>query len=424
MTVIPPGAKLAPVDLPPPPPSADPREPEANVSRGRNARTPQRHRSPLSSRASSPIRTSVVADLSSSPPLLAPKPRTAASGGHAFPHHGHPHLSRPSSPASIHSSGSAIFERDIELPAVASLSLNTSGSGTLTHKSSRIFHHPPHGSTLEQTVPAVLDDAGGGLSGLEIEAPAAASSVGMARTSSAQLSPVLRSRVISLPPSLSAGGKSPSRSPSPDRLGSSPQLASPSASAITSGSASGSPPPLNRASPPVATAPPVAIKHRPEPLRRLSSGPQLPGGWAFQDEDASGATAVLRSEPASGGQTPVPSAVPSHLTPTKDKRRISFISYNDLLLSVPTTVNTLGEITNGSLSPDHLPGAVSPSIPTRSPVVAASPVSLTGGVPAPPNDVLSRQALGGGPEWQREGLGRGLEQRLEDLAIHDHTAQA
>ncbi|WOO78528.1 uncharacterized protein LOC62_02G002075 [Vanrija pseudolonga] len=470
MTVIPPGAKLAPVDLPPPPPSADPREPEATATRGRNARTPQRHRSPLSSRASSPIRASVVTDLSSSPPLLAPKPRTAATGstaaavasgspvspagaktaGHAFPHHGHPHLSRPGSPASIHSSGSAIFERDIELPAVASLSLNTSGSGTLNHKSSRIFH--PHGSSLEQTVPAVLDDAvealtasepyGGGLSGLEIEAPAAASSVGMARTSSAQLSPALRARVISLPPSLSAGGKSPSRSPSPDRLGSSPvasspfslgqlsvqQLASPSASALAAGSAaSGSPPPpLNRASPPVASAPPVAIKHRPEPLRRLSSGPQLPGGWAFQDEDASGATAVLRSEPGSGGQTPVPSAVPSHLTPTKDKRRISFISYNDLLLSVPTTVNTLGEITSGSLSPDHLPGAVSPSIPTRSPVVAASPVSLSAGVglPAPPTDALSRQALVGGPEWQREGLGRGLEQRLEDLAIHDNGAQA
>lgn len=128
------------------------------------------------------------------------------------------------------------------------------------------------------------------------------------------------------------------------------------------------------------------------------------------------------------------SAVPSHLTPSKDKRRISFISYNDLLLSVPTTVTHLGEITSGQLSPDHLPGTVSPNI-TRSPAIPSSnPLSPSDSTSSVPQiDHKASWDAGSGPraglgfvpsgegEWSREGLGKGLEQRLEDLVQSKST---
>lgn len=472
----------APVDLPPPPPGADPREPEPSIRR--TSRTPQRGagaRSPLSSRASSPCRPQ-RGDSTSPPPLVAPTARSASATlgvhsphapasplknsssshalGHGYPHAlhhphaGHAHLSRPGSPASIHSSGSAIFERDIELPL---------GSQTLSSKASRIFH--PHGSQLEQSVPAVLDDAVEALTNapgeinlnaFEIEAPSVSSHMLGSRSPSAQLSPQTRSRVMSMERPRA------SRSPSPDRnnplLNSPPILAALSTQLQNVGggtSIAGSVPTLSNssvASPdqplsPISPIEPIEslsnstspTKHRPAPLRKMSSGPQLPGGWAFTDEDAEGATAVKEER----GPPPVPTSVPNSppqaqstaqptahtahaahgalLTPTtsnttaKEKRRISFISYNDLLLGVPTSVASLGEIASGNLSPDHLPGTLSPpplaaGNPTRSPVIGAS-VS-----PVNNRDSMSPQLEG---EWSREGLGRGLEQRLEDLVLLD-----
>lgn len=403
----------------------------------RVSRTPQRARSPLSSRASSPTRA--AADNAASPPLLSPKPRSASgslpnkgaspphrlfqhsvsatggsAGAHHNPiashgHHGHAalgaHLSRPSSPSSIHSSSSAIFERDIEQPP-ASISLNS--STTLSHKSSRIFH--PHGSNLEHTVPAVLDDAvealtasapAEGLSGLEIEAPA--SSSGGGRCTSATMSPGLRSRVASMQPRTRT---SASRSPSPETMlsgsPSSPTSAPLSLSALSS-----------HVSSPGSTLPPTsyeAMRDEPSsPTRRraASQGQQVPGGWTHAEED----TAAARDGSTSGNATPVPTAIPSHLNnTTKEKRRISFISYNDLLLSVPTTVTSLNEITSGNLSPDHLPGTISPNVTSRSPVIAAS-ASPVG------SHTEHMSPLGGHGEWSREGLGKGLEQRLEDLIL-------
>lgn len=399
------------------------------------------HASPVSS----PLKTS------SSSQHIAP------GHGHSIHSHaGHPHMSRPGSPASIHSSGSAIFERDIEIPI---------GSQTLSSKASRIFQ--PHGSQLEQTVPAVLDDAVEALTAtapgeinlnsFEIEAPSVSTHLGLgSRSPSAQLSPPTRSRVMSME------RQRASRSPSPERnnplLNSPPILAALSTQLQNVGggtSIAGSVPTLSNssvASPdqplsPVSPIEPIESisssplqKHRPTPLRKLSSGPQLPGGWAFTEEDSQGATAVkqqpgheLAPTVQSAQTAPVVQAPPNSahsgnlLTPTtsntagssKDKRRISFISYNDLLLGVPTSVASLGEIASGNLSPDHLPGTLSPIppvaanqgsnfVPSRSPVMSAT---------SPQNrDSLSLQLEG---EWSREGLGRGLEQRLEDLVVVD-----
>lgn len=242
----------------------------------------------------------------------------------------------------------------------------------------------------------------------------------------------------------------------------------------------------------------TASPSRPPMQTRLSTGLQLPGGWWSgwnKDKEAegseAGAAAAQAAEdrsksqadehlstptaaPAATTATPTPaaapvtpaSALPPHLTPSKQQsaRRISFLSPTDLLLSVPTQVTALGEITSGHLAPEHLPGTISPSLsPTpmpgpgggasaRSPGVPSvstfggagldlvrssspslgtpggssatgggSPTASTGagagasvfaGKEAP---VMLGPAHTTGGEWGREGLGKGLEQRLEDL---------
>ncbi|KAK1927988.1 hypothetical protein DB88DRAFT_60503 [Papiliotrema laurentii] len=490
MTLIPPGAQLGPADLPPPPPSADPREPSPTAIRGRSSRTPQRARSPgpvhyttPQSRGTSPSRPFITHNPSSdgSLPIIQPTPKhasasaTSTSTSSASPiappplnaHHSAPHLSRPSSPSSIHSSSSAIFERDIELPAVASLSINPNQpiQHTLSHKASRLSQLS-HGSPLESTVPAVLDDAvealqgvkgaPRGIEGLEIEAPAPIGSTGMARQPSATLASGANNsgRKQSIGPGAPGAKQFGSRSPSPVSVASrrSSGVVSPTrsppilAQLATQQAGTQSAATSDSTSPTSLVGGLAGNATRPTMPQRLSTGPQLPGGWAFGHAGASEkpSEAVIAEAPASSeeatGTAPVqpahvpspPPAIPSHLTPTKDKRRISFISYNDLLLSVPTTVTPLGEITSGALSPDHLPGTVSPTVPTRSPVIP----SACHGSAQIPNITGSKDAehqatweVGGGArpgglglgegEWEREGLGKGLEQRLEDLVRED-----
>ena len=352
--------------------------------------------------------------------------------------HGH-HLSRPPSPSSVHSSTSAIFERDIELPAVASLSINPQQTQTLAHKQSRL--HLTHGSALDHTVPSVLDDAvqalaanDGSVQSLEIEAPTAAG-VPMARQASA--GPLATSRTLSSGPPGPA-----SRSPSPPSAASSsiaspaspPTLSQLSTQISTGNISSGGPSPTSVASsgslPPFFGRPPIA--------KPPSSGAHVPtkADMPIPDEVSDKYTVACHFNASSRAElgliiqsshatsispptlTPTPSFQP-HLTPSKDKRRISFISYNDLLLSVPTSVTPLEDITSGTLSPDHLPGTVSPQVTMgRSPVIPSSS-SPTAALSPLPSSVEHRpsipRGLGLEGEWEREGLGKGLEQRLEDL---------
>lgn len=441
---------------------------------------------------------------------------TASPSGLHLPHH----ISRPSSPASIHSSTSAIFERDIELPAVQALSLQPTAASptphTFNHKPSRLGHLS-HGSTLDHTVPAVLDDAvealaeagtgtSRGLQGLEIEAPAPASGIAMARQSSASLAGIQRkgsglTAAFATPPrspspATTAGGVSRSSSMTPGSppilspLGQLGGLIRPAGSGHTGEKGV----PLSPSSPlspatsadaadtsptatPLGVAPASAV--RPPMQARTSTGPQLPGGWwsSFnEDKEKGGGAAAPTAAPTSavvaepsplsgsttagdsssslatggGGVAPV-SALPAHLSPNKQQstRRISFLSPTDLLLSVPTQVTPLGEITSGHLSPEHLPGTISPSLATTgtiagqgvlpgrsssalageilggaaSPSGTVSPSASVGtgaaGATAPPG-LASKDSIAAmrGPadgEWAREGLGKGLEQRLEDL---------
>ncbi|WWC58502.1 uncharacterized protein I303_101045 [Kwoniella dejecticola CBS 10117] len=488
MTQTPLGAQLSPVDLPPPPPGSDPREPSPTLTprqRG-GSRTPHRPHSPLASRDASPVRPigqgrSHSSELGTSPPsanlppLQHPIPKSSGTPSSSIPIHHAPHLSsRPSSPSSIHSSGSAIFERDIEFPPVASLS-TPNQPHTLNHKSSRLSHLS-HGSTLDHTVPAVLDDAvealtastdglSRGFEGLEIEAPAPApNGIGMARQSSS-----------SLPRKISSSGPHPllhSRSPSPVSVNSS--IASPATSPPILGQlhiqqAPGGVPGQSQVSPTAGIGESGLPGTVPRPAMppRMSTGPQVPGGWmsAFggvnsqpastspvQPEPINTATATSRepldehaSSPNSDGSnsapnsTLTPSSIPSHISPNKNRHRISYLSYNDLLSAVPTKVTSLEDITSGNLSPDHLPGTVSPSMSTRSPTISPhNPLSpsllgeqspaVGAGATSPPKSLQPKSSfdahrsaslgglgLGEG-EWEREGLGKGLEQRLEEVA--------
>ncbi|KAK4688896.1 hypothetical protein P7C73_g1211, partial [Tremellales sp. Uapishka_1] len=417
MTQIP----VAAMDLPPPPPSADPREPSPahSTANPRASRTPVKHRSPAASRTSSPQPLS-HRSLSPDVPLHQPVARNATSSPGAVAIQSLPHhlASRPSSPSSIHSSSSAIFERDIEAAPVASLTLNpANASNKLNHKPSKL-HALPHGSNLDHTVPAVLDDAvealardsGPNAVELEIEAPSSSAAPHiMARHSSTSLAGVGGAKKMSPGPG--------DRSPSPISITSRTSgMSSPAQSPPIFGQV-GSQPLGHDGSGSVS---PVGL--RPTLGARLSTGPLLPGGWAQAFGGAkAGTEAKPAASPAAIDETPAQppqAALPSHLSPSKEKRRVSFLSYNDLLLSVPTTITPFDDITSGNLSPDHLPGTVSPAH-GRSPIV-----------PPPPGGTLEKQhsweagrngglGLGNDGEWSREGLGKGLEQRLEDLVVNE-----
>jgi hypothetical protein len=277
----------APVDLPPPPPQSDPREPSPHVNTRQRIATPSRPRSPVGSRGSSPVRPPTQRSPSSDPTALSlvqPVPHNLSPSSSAVPilpalHHSHPHLSRPSSPSSVTSSTSAIFERDIEHPAVPSLSLNPNPIQThqLNHKSSRLQHlSHAHGSPLDHTVPAVLDDAvealtesgtSRGLEGLEIEFPASA----VPFTSSRKASTGPQGFMLNSRSSSPVSGASISPAQSPPILN---QLWTRTIVPPTGDHSSGGNSPTSMMGGNVP---------RPSMANREPTGPQLPGGWAFGD---------------------------------------------------------------------------------------------------------------------------------------------
>ncbi|KAI6039109.1 hypothetical protein EDC04DRAFT_2895670 [Pisolithus marmoratus] len=113
-------------------------------------------------------------------------------------------------------------------------------------------------------------------------------------------------------------------------------------------------------------------------------------------------------------------------SPTPPQKRLSFISYTDLLASTPAATIPLSSFTNCSVAepPPHIP-----RVSGYTGYAGCTGVGLSG----PDRDVMTREGgragsdrsagerdsvmmledLGG--EWAREGLGRGLEERLETL---------
>ncbi|KAL5634245.1 hypothetical protein ACGC1H_006162 [Rhizoctonia solani] len=218
--------------------------------------------------------------------------------------------SMPSSPTSVHSSSSAIFERDIEQPSFVSHVVKD------PHHISRAMTHE-----LDAAVPSVLSAA---ISALNVGSEDDVSVI-----APAQLNPRF------------------SRSPSP--------------------------------------------------TARHSTGPSPPA------TDTS--PALSPHQTGASPTSPVPPATPPHPIPrprksnpqlNTDTNRLSFMSYHDLLASTPVATVPLSSIVSGGGEPGHLPGVIGLH-GHRTSGIFGDDVSETHG------------------EFDREGLGRGLEERLEGV---------
>ncbi|KAJ7502460.1 hypothetical protein B0H11DRAFT_640420 [Mycena galericulata] len=289
----------------------------------------------------------------------------------------------PSSPTSVHSSSSAIFERDIE---PLHLSPATPGAKKDPHRIPR----SKTTESIDQSVPSVLDSAASILNSMASEdgdsiaviAPAPLSSPGLLDQGT------VRSR--------SSGFASPigsfrSRSPSPSpRTGNRTSLL------------------LNIPSPGALgqhqhVATPVPQSQFPTPP--VSSSPNSGSLTARQFVDPVTPTSALGENAYSTGTARQGQA----------NKRLSFMSYTDLLSSTPTATQPLSALTSPASSPSHIPGvslATDPSVAGSAYGGSGAPSLRNFGFGLGDED-RTMDDVGG--EWEREGLGKGLEERLEAL---------
>ncbi|KAL0959410.1 hypothetical protein HGRIS_014658 [Hohenbuehelia grisea] len=338
----------------------------------------------------------------------------------------------PSSPTSVHSSSSAIFERDVE---------------PIPCPSPPHPHHPPNPhriprskttETIEQSVPSVLDSAAEILASLDnsqsmsdaisVVAPAThtsgfASPIGSFRSRSPSPfgSPAHRASLLlsthspasiagvsaaspvspmSLPQSMSL---SPSQQPqSPAPLGPNPRP-TPTVQAQAT-------PDVPPASGPIAI--PGSIESSPRrPVLEVPMHSVLSSSPSHQPSLMGSAFPVspLSISPLSSSHPPSPSHNAS--------KRLSFMSYADLLSSTPASTIPLSSLTTAASTvepPPHIP-VVSGYTQAQSAATSLKDF-LMGPAIANVRDwdsVATLDDIGG--EWEREGLGRGLESRLEAL---------
>ncbi|KAJ6594560.1 hypothetical protein B0H19DRAFT_1225670 [Mycena capillaripes] len=293
----------------------------------------------------------------------------------------------PSSPTSVHSSSSAIFERDIE---PIHLSPAAPGAKKDPHRTAR----SKNTETLEQSVPSVLDSAASILTSMTgddgdsiaVIAPAPLSSAGLLDQST------VRSR--------SSGFASPigsfrSRSPSPSaRSGNRNSLL------------------LNiPSSGPLAPHQHVATPIPGFPSPPASSSPTTAPPTARQFEPST-PTSTLGDSAYNTGT--------ARQSSSQANKRLSFVSYADLLSSTPIATQPLSALTSPSSSPSHIPGVAIADLPSGSAYGGSGAPSLRNfgfGV----GDDSDRMMDDVGGEWEREGLGKGLEERLEALQGYGMT---
>ena len=326
-----------------------------------------------------------------------------------------------------HSSSSAIFERDIE-PIVCPSPPHTSAHPPNPHRMPR----SKATEQLEHSVPSVLDSA--------------------AEILTASLSPSDDISVIS--PRLDAGRRSGFTSPigslrsrSPSPLGNGPSAAHVKSLllSIPSPSSPNHPHTLSPHQPQVGNAsPPQGPSTRPiiqttVPASGSVTPPSIitPTTSAYYSTTSSVAsspkTTTLEHFPGTVPPVPIPGAHnttsspvsgvllnPSHPpSPTHSAtKRLSFMSYSDLLSSTPTSLVPLSSFTAPTTSepPPHLPivsGLAQAALPPRVPFAQGSAgASGASGGGAAWRDSMVLDDVGG--EWEREGLGRGLDERLEE----------
>ncbi|KAG8987672.1 hypothetical protein FRB90_003209, partial [Tulasnella sp. 427] len=419
-----------------------------------------------------------------------------------------PSGSMPSSPTSIHSSSSAIFERDIEQPlsAVTSNSLHLLHNKDPHHTARAVAHEP-----LENSVPSVLSAAATALGELEPTPSSLAAPPHSGGSSTKQIRKGMSMDDISViapaplspqhwPAGASTAGSvrlGASRSPSPHLLplpglpptgatntATSPRIARPGVpkrintngsadgeAAANATSVSGGPsvidvvPPTPNAntfgfvpakqaiattttsgntspqSSPMIVTPPL-------PLPRgtaVASSNSRPTSIAMSLEELSlsplVATTADEVVPVPADVEPLAFSGSAHPRPpspnsannaanTTASKRLSFISYNDLLNSTPMSSFPLSSLTTGGpAEPPHQVDVTlrSPRRTRTNSRQSSSPLADTfaqsqagartsvfedageGGSLQHSHDVGPK----GGGEWEREGMGSGLEERLE-----------
>ncbi|TFK67797.1 hypothetical protein BDN72DRAFT_858844 [Pluteus cervinus] len=396
----------------------------------------------------------------------------------------------PSSPTSVHSSSSAIFERDIE-PIVSS----SSPSSHPHHP-----HHPPNPhriprskttEQIEQAVPSVLDSAASILASLEdadsseiaVLTPATtpfdsilsrsggsgfASPIGSFRSRSPSpvgsrstgapgilLSlpnatsprPLIQSEPLVQTPTSRQGTADSFNLALPTDHTVTPSIITPTTAYFTTPDSS----PRDIPTQPIPTSNSVASSPGDitQPLSISNSSPSsTPLILGSSSPTAAATAAILAASVAATatinphGTSSTSSHPPSpHHPPTK---RLSFMSYSDLLSSTPSSTLPLSSLTTSASSnepPPHIP-SVSGFVHTQtqaqqvgSAAASVRGLMLGGGSERSPSGTfgmgtgrVSPGIFGGGGqrdsivmvddvggEWEREGLGRGLEERLEAL---------
>jgi hypothetical protein len=120
-----------------------------------------------------------------------------------------------------------------------------------------------------------------------------------------------------------------------------------------------------------------------------------------------------------------PSSLSLPPSPQFTKKRLSFMSYSDLLSSTPASTQPLSSLTTSASStepPPHIPGvsglnianALSHHLGSGSSIHGSPFVAFSTHI-GKRDSIAMLDNVGG--EWEREGLGRGLEERLEALVI-------
>ncbi|KAI8986836.1 hypothetical protein BD414DRAFT_416126 [Trametes punicea] len=326
----------------------------------------------------------------------------------------------PSSPTSVHSSSSAIFERDIE-PISSPIPLCSDP------------HHIPRAKfteELERAVPSVLDSAAAvltskdpeddDLDAISIVTPAPID----AAHRSGFTSPI--SRLSSRSPSPTGAGNRRSLLFSNSIPGSPPRNTQ--NTQVSQGSPHARPTVQTSPPPPTVSVPQTAATPTPTSAYFSVSSSAASEGDTNSNE-SSPATATHTEHPLhnvpSHTQQPqqltsitVPAPFPSHPpSPKAASKRLSFISYADLLSSTPASTLPLSSLTSSAVvtePPPHIPAVI--GLPQAHYAASSSGGSIHGA----PTYILERDGPLGvvddvGGEWEREGLGKGLEERLEGL---------
>jgi hypothetical protein len=336
------------------------------------------------------------------------------------------------------------------------LSLSLSGASTSPGHSPNP-HLVPRGKgseALDQSVPSVLDSAvevlasspSGDIDALADVAVLAPASSGLAQSLSAILTPSAGSPVRSR-------GASPmrSRSPSPLRrlsgvpssleqslLGASISSSiSPTRPTIDTQATLTQVPRLNDTSN-GTDAPSTSSSPTTTTLERAPALPTPTPAATFNIQGSANPNVAIPrpSPPRSPGAADRLGAPPS---PSRASKRLSFLSYADLLSSTPASTVPLAALTSsaGTEPPPHLPSVLGLAAAAQDGRHAGSSASSVHGVPLGNSPIGTGHGHGfgasghaargqresvllvpgeeAGGEWEREGLGMGLEERMEVL---------